>query len=153
MVVPMADYRTEPGNVGSRAAPPPEPSTGELVTRLSEQSSRLVRSELQLALTEMQQKAKHAGVGAGYFGTTGIVALFGVGGLITTTILALALVLPAWTAALIVTVLLFVIAGVAALVGKKRVSQATPPKPQETLDSVKRDIATVKESLQRDDAR
>lgn len=118
---------------------------GELVTQLSGQTSRLVRSELQLAQEEMQAKAKHAGVGAGLFGGAGLVALFGVGALVATLILALALVLPAWSvAALIVTVVLFAIAGAAALVGKKHVSRATPAAPQHTIGSVKRDIETVK---------
>ncbi len=134
-------------------SPPAEPSVGELVTQLSEQSSKLLRSELELAVAEMQQKAKHAGIGAGLFGTAGITTLFGVGTLITTAILALALVLPAWSAALIVTVALFVVAAVVALVGKRHVSEATPPTPQRTLGSVKRDIETVKESLNRDDTR
>ena len=128
-----------------------EPSTAELVTQLSEQSSRLLREELQLAVTEMQQKAKHAGIGAGMFGAAGIVALYGVGALIATVILALALVMSAWLAALIVTVLLFVIAGVAALAGKKQVTAATPAAPQQTIESVKADIETVKESVHRDD--
>ena len=126
---------------------------GELLKRASEQTSRLVREELRLAQLEMQQKARHAGIGAGLFGTAGITALFGVGTLITTAILALALVLPAWSAALIVTVALFVVAAVVALVGKRHVSEATPPTPQGTLGSVKRDIETVKESLNRDDTR
>lgn len=102
-------------------------------------------------MTEMQQKAKHAGIGAGLFGTAGIVALYGVGALIATVILALALVMSAWLAALIVTLLLFVVAGVAALAGKKQVSVAAPPAPQQTIDSVKADIETVKGSVHRDD--
>jgi uncharacterized membrane protein YqjE len=143
---PGADARA------SSAPAPAEPSLGELVTQLTEQTSRLVRSEMQLAQAEMQEKAKNAGVGAGLFGAAGIVALYGVGALIATVILALSLVLPAWAAALIVTVVLFAIAGVVALTGQKRVSRATPPAPQQTIDSVKRDIETVKEGRHRGDA-
>jgi uncharacterized membrane protein YqjE len=122
-----------------------EPTTGELINRLTEQTTALVRSELQLAKTEMTEKAKHAGVGAGLFGGAGLIALYGVGALIATIILALvALGLAPWLAALIVTVVLFVIAGIAALVGKKQVSQATPAAPEKTIDSVKRDVETVK---------
>lgn len=150
----MTEHTVDP--VAGEQAPRPESeeqSVGQLVTQLSEQSSKLVRSELELALAEMQEKAKNAGIGAGLFGAAGMVALYGVGALIATVIIALALVLPAWLAALIVTVVLFVIAGIAALVGKKRVSRATPPTPQQTIGSVKRDIETVKESLSRDDTR
>jgi hypothetical protein len=123
-----------------------EASTGELVARLPPQSSRLTHAELQLAKAEMAAKAKHAGVGAGLFGGAGILALFGFGALITTAILALALLLPAWLSALIVTVVLFAIAGIVALVGKKQTSLATPAVPEKTIDSIKHDVKTVKEA-------
>src|SRR3546814_15628741 len=70
-----------------------EPSTTQLLQRLSEDTRRLVRDELQLAQVEMKTKAKHTGIGAGLFGGAGIFALFGLGTLIATAILALALVL------------------------------------------------------------
>jgi uncharacterized membrane protein YqjE len=121
-----------------------EASTSELVSRLTQQSTELIRSELRLAQAEMTEKAKHAGVGAGLFGGAGLVALYGVGTLIATIILALALLIPAWLSALIVTVVLFAIAGVVALIGKKQVSQATPAAPKHTIESVKQDVDTIK---------
>lgn len=121
-----------------------EPSTSELITRLTQQSTELIRSELRLAQAEMTEKAKHAGVGVGLFGGAGVIALYGVGALIATIILALALLIPAWLSALIVTVVLFAIAGVAALLGKKQVSQATPAAPKHTIESVKQDVDTIK---------
>ncbi len=139
-------------DVDSSDAKRTEPSTSELISRLSEESSLLIRKELQLASAEMQHKVKHVGVGAGLFGTAGIVVLFGVGTLIATAILALALVVSGWLAALIVTVLLFTIAGVTAQVGKKQVTQATPIAPQQTVASVQRDVDTVKGSRHHDDA-
>jgi uncharacterized membrane protein YqjE len=152
VVTSMVDRVSGP-DAGHPAAPAStEPSVGELVTQLSEQTSRLVRSEMQLAQAEMQQKAKNAGVGVGLFGAAGIVGLYGAGALVATVILALSLVLPAWAAALIVTVTLFAIAGIVALTGKNRVSRATPPVPRQTIDSVKRDIETVKEGRHRGDA-
>jgi uncharacterized membrane protein YqjE len=134
----------DPTGSTSSTATGAEPSTSQLVTQLTEQSTQLIRSELRLAQAEMTAKAKHAGVGAGLFGGAGVVALYGLGALITTVILALDLVMPAWLAALIVTVVLFAIAGVVALVGKKQVAQATPAAPERTIDNVKQDIATVK---------
>jgi len=132
------------------AAAGSEPTTSELVTRLTQQSTELIRSELRLAQAEMTEKAKHAGVGAGLFGGAGLVALYGVGALIATIILALATFLAPWLAALIVTVVLFVIAGVVALMGKKQVTQATPAAPQKTIDNVKRDVDTIKEGAHHD---
>ena len=122
-----------------------EPSTAELVSQLAEQSSELVREELRLARAELEQKARHAGLGAGLYGASGIIALFGVGTLVATAILSLQLALPAWLSALIVAGVLFLAAGVAALRGKKQISETAPPTPERALESVKQDIATVKE--------
>ncbi|WP_130011345.1 phage holin family protein [Serinicoccus sediminis] len=121
-------------------------STGELIARLSEQTSTLVRDEMRLAQAELSAKAKNAGVGIGMFGAGGLLAFFGVAGLVTTAILLLALVLPAWAAAGIVTLLLLAAAAVVSLVGKKRVEEATPAKPERAMDNVRQDIAEVKEA-------
>jgi hypothetical protein len=120
-----------------------ESSTGELVSRLSQDLSRLMRDELRLAQAEVSGKAKKAGLGAGMFGASGLLALYGVGVLIATLILALDLVMPAWLAALVVGVVLLAAAGVAALLGKKRVTEAAPPVPERTVESVKQDVDAV----------
>jgi len=121
-----------------------ELSTGQLMSQLSEQTSRLVRAELQLAQVELKDSAKHAGLGAGLFSVAGVLTWFGLGALIATAIIALALVTPLWAAAFIVTVVLFVAAGVVALVGKKEVQQASPT-PERTVENVKLDVQEVKE--------
>lgn len=136
---------TDSPDAGHRA----EPSTGQLVTQLSTEFSELVRGELALAKAEVTHSAKQAGIGAGLFGGAGVVALYGVGALVAAAILALALVVDAWLAALIVAVVLFVVAGVFALVGKKQVSGATPPV-EKTTASLKADVETLKESAHRD---
>lgn len=124
-------------------------TTGQLVSRLSQEVSELVRSELQLAKVEMSGKAKRAGLGAGLFGGAGVIALYGVGALIAAAILALALAMDAWLAALIVGVVLLLVAGAVALVGKKQVQQATPATPEHTVDSLKQDVQAVKEARER----
>lgn len=129
-----------------------DPTTGELVRQLSEQTARLVRDELALAKVEMTEKAKHVGLGAGLFGGAGVLALYGVGALVATVILALAEVLPAWLAALIVTVVLFAVAGVATLSGKRQVNDGTPVAPEQTIANVKQDVETVKEARHHDHA-
>jgi uncharacterized membrane protein YqjE len=127
----------------SRAAD--DASTAQLVSRLGEQVSTLIRSELRLAQVELQQKGKRAGIGVGLFGGAGIVALFGAGALVACAILALALVMDAWLAALIVGVVLLAVAGILALLGRRQVQQATPPLPTEAVEGLKQDIQTVKE--------
>ena len=123
-------------------------STGALIGRASQQLSELVRTEMELARTEMQQTVKHALTGAGLFGTAGILAFYGGGVLIATAVLALALVLDAWLAALIVAVVIFAAAGVAALVGKKQVEKAPPPI-QHSVANVKSDVETIKKGAHR----
>ena len=117
---------------------------GALVHRLSEQIPELVRSEIRLAQAELTEKGKRAGLGIGMFSAAGLLAFLGLSTLIATLILVLALWLPAWAAALIVAVLLFAGAGIAALVGKKEVEQAVPPAPERTIENVREDVATVK---------
>lgn len=121
-----------------------DPTLGALVHQLSEQTAALVRSEVELAKAELAEKGKSAGIGIGLFSAAGLLAFFGAAVTITTVILALALVLPAWASALIVAVLLFAGAGVAALLGKNKVQEATPPKPERAMDGVQKDVATLK---------
>jgi len=142
-----------PGTGASRAETPvPAPenaSTAQLLGNLSDQITRLVRDEVRLAQAEVTTKAKRLGVGAGLFGGAGLVALLGLNALITAAILGLGNVIPGWLAAILIAVVLFAIAGVLALIGKKDVQQATPPLPTETIESVKTDVATVKDGVTR----
>ncbi|WP_156758678.1 phage holin family protein [Actinokineospora pegani] len=124
-------------------------STGELVGRLSEQVSRLVRDELQLATVELKEKGKQAGVGAALGGSAGVLGWFGVAALVIAAIAGLALVVPAWAAALIVAGALFVLAAVLGLIAVKKVKHATPPIPEQAISSTRRDVEVVKESAHR----
>ena len=124
-------------------------STGELVQRLSAQVSELVRRELDLARTELATKGKRAGAGAGLAGAGGVVALYGVGALIASAIAGLATVVPVWLSALIVGVVLLLVAGVLALVGRSRLREATPPVPEQAVRGVQDDVAAVKNAVHR----
>ena len=117
---------------------------GELLKQLSQETTTLVRQELELAKAEMTEKGKRAGIGIGMFSAAGVLAFFGLGTLITTAILALALVLDAWLAALIVAVVLLLAAGGFALSGRSKVAEASPAAPQRAVAGVKEDLATVK---------
>src|SRR5829696_3460935 len=103
---------------GSPVRPGTDQSTSELVQKASEQISRLVRDEIALAKAELTEKGKHAGVGVGLFGGGGVLAFYGVGAMIATLIIVFNLFLPLWLAALIITVVLFAVAGILALLGK-----------------------------------
>ena len=124
-----------------------ERSLSELAQQLSEQTTTLARKEVELAKAEMAIKAKRIGVGAGAFGAAGIVALFAVGALTATLILALATAMSAWLAALIVTALYGAVAGTLALVGRQRVEAGTPPVPERAIESAKEDVETAKQRV------
>src|SRR3954447_9247497 len=89
-----------------------DPTLGALVHDMTQQMSTLVRDEMRLAQAEMTEKGKKAGIGIGLFSAAGLLAFFGLATVIATVVLALALVMPAWLAALIVAVVLFAAAGV-----------------------------------------
>ena len=108
------------------------------------QIPELIRSEMRLAQAEVAEKGKRAGVGIGMFSVAGLLGFFGLGVLITTFVLLLDLVLPAWAAALIVAVVLFAVAGIAALVGKNKVAEVGSPTPERAMSGIKQDVATVK---------
>ena len=121
-----------------------DPTLGAIVNQLTTQVPELIRSEIRLAQAEVTEKGKRVGVGIGMFSGAGLMAFFGFGTLLATIILVLSLVMDPWIAALIVTVVLFIIAGVLALLGKNQVQEATPLAPERAVTGVKEDIATVK---------
>ena len=112
----------------------------ELSKQLSDQTTRLVHLEIELAKLELRQKAKKAGIGAGMFGGAGGLGVYAVGALTATIILALATFLPGWLSALIVTVIYGAIAGVLALRGKSQIKQIGPPVPRQAVETTKEDV-------------
>ncbi|MFL5843839.1 MAG: phage holin family protein [Solirubrobacteraceae bacterium] len=118
--------------------------TGELLKQLANETSTLVRQELELAKAEMTEKGKEAGKGIGMFGGAGLFGFFAFAALTTTFIAVLDTGMKTWLAALIVTVVYAAIAGVLALTGKGRLNNATPVAPEQTQDNVKEDVRWVK---------
>jgi len=129
---------------------PGEKQTGErvgligLVRQLPGQVSRLIRDEIRAAQMELTEKLKAAGIGVGLLVGGAVLALFAFGALIAAAILGLAEVLAPWLSALIVGIVLLLIAGVLALLGRNRLKTGMPPLPQDSIESVKADIRTVK---------
>ncbi|MGW1952657.1 phage holin family protein [Streptomyces sp. NPDC001920] len=124
-------------------------SVGELVQEASRELTDLVRAEMRLAQTEMTQKGKRLGMGGGMFGGAGLVGFLALQAMVATAIAALAVPLPVWAAGLIITGGLLVVAAVMAAVGRAKVRQATPPAPEQSIDSVKADVAEIRERAQR----
>ena len=126
-----------------------ERSLADLTRDFSEQTAVLVRKELALATAELKEKGRHAGTGVGLFGGSAAIGFYAVGALIATAILGLSELVDSWLAALIVTVLLLAVAGIAAVLGKKEIEQGVPPKPEQAPHEVAVDVETVKESARR----
>ena len=110
---------------------------GELLKQLSQETAALVRQEIELAKAEVTQKGKAAGVAAGLFGGAAVVGLGAFGAFTAFLVLLLA-------SALIVTVVYGAIAAVLALRGKRKMQEASPPVPQQTVETVKEDIEWAK---------
>jgi uncharacterized membrane protein YqjE len=130
---------------GERESDQSDRPIGDLIKQLSEQTSTLVRKELELARAEMTQKGKAAGLGAGMFGGAGLFGLLALGALTACFILALAEAMDGWLAALIVTLAYGAIAGILALTGRRKVREATPPVPTQAKESVRQDLEQTKE--------
>lgn len=135
---------------------PPSPSeadgvsTAQLVSRLAEELSRLARNEYKLARMRLQRNGKRAGLGAGMMGGAGAMAAYGGACLVAAAIIALALVMPAWAAAIVVGIVLLVGAAIAGLVGRKTLRSAAPGSvPKETLESLSADVHTLLEHARR----
>ena len=125
-----------------------DPPTAELLRDLSQQVSRLVSQEVELAKAELTVKGKRAGIGAGMFGGAGLFGLFAFAALTAAIIAALDLATATWLAALIVAVVYGAVAGVLALTGRNKVQEAMPPVPQDSVDSVKEDVQWTKRRAQ-----
>jgi uncharacterized membrane protein YqjE len=118
-------------------------SFGELIGNLTNDFSTLVRKEIELAKVETKEEVTKFGKGAGMLAAAGVAALL----MLIFLSMTLMWLLDNWMhtawAALIVTVLWAIVAGVLAQIGRKRLSEATPPL-QETKDTLKEDAQWAK---------
>ena len=121
---------------------------GDLLKQLSQETTTLVRQELDLAKAEVAQKGQKAGKGAGMFGGAGIMGFLALGALTAALILAIGTAIEEWIAALIVGLVYAAIAGVLALQGRNKVREASPPVPEQAVDSVKEDVQWAKTRTQ-----
>jgi hypothetical protein len=125
-----------------------ERSIGELFGKLSSEMSTLIRQEMALARAELTEKGKEAGKGAGLFGGAGAVGLLGAGALTAGVILLLDLAIAGWLAAIIVGLIYVAIAAFLGLKGRDKIQAATPPVPEQTVDTVKEDVEWAKTRAQ-----
>jgi hypothetical protein len=119
-------------------------SLGDLFSTLANQTSTLVRQEVDLAKTEITQKVTRAGRGAGTIGAGAVLALGGYLALVATLIIVLDLFMPLWLAALVVGALLAGI-GYALIQQGLNALKRVDPTPRQTIATLKDDVAWAKE--------
>jgi hypothetical protein len=122
-------------------------SLPELLKQLSQETTQLLRQEIELAKAEVSEKGRKAGVGAGLFGGAGAVGLLAAGALTACFILALSEVMHPALAALLVAVVYGAIAAVLAIQGRQKVKEAAPPVPRQTVETVKEDVQWAKTQM------
>jgi|SRR6478735_4396262 len=122
-------------------------SLGELIGDLSDQLSRLVRTEIELAKAEITARLQKLGTGAGLLIGAAVVAFYLLGAVIATAIIALAVPFEPWLAALIVTVFLLLVVALLAWLGIRQVKRGAPPTPAKAIEGVQHDIDAVKEAI------
>jgi len=124
-------------------------SVAELIHRMSDQSTTLLRQEMRLIQAEMEEKAKQAKAGAGLLTAAGVAGLGAFGAFVAGLILAIGQGLAMWLSAFIVSAGLVLVAAIVGLTGKEKVASAVPPKPEEAIDSIRADVAEMKEAAAR----
>jgi membrane protein implicated in regulation of membrane protease activity len=128
-------HSVSPARVGGPSGTD-EPSVGTLVQSAMADVSTLVRAEIELAKAELGRSAKKAGIGAGAFGAAGVVLAFS--GFFFGIALAEFLTwlgLIRWVSYLIVWFLLVILAGIAALVGRRYIKRIE--KPERTIETLR----------------
>jgi uncharacterized membrane protein YqjE len=126
---------------------PAQPSTAELMNDAAAQISRLVHDEITLAKLEMQTKAKQMGFAAGLMASAMLLARIGLLLAWALVVVALANVWPLWLAVAVPMAGAFVLAGGAALLGRRRLAAATPPVPTEASESVRMDLRLAQDAV------
>lgn len=119
-------------------------STADLLRDLSSELTTLIHQEVALAKTELTEKTKKVGVGAGMFGAAAVAGLLAAGALVTAAIAGLSTALSVWLSALIVGGVLLAVAGILALTGGNELGQGSPPIPEEAIESTKEDVEWLK---------
>jgi len=117
---------------------------GAAAKQVAEHASALTRLEVELAQLELKQKAQSLGIGVGLGAGAAVMALYGFGFLLATAAAALALVVDWWLALLIVTGVLFLVAGIAGALAANRLQNATPPVPEQAIEEAKRTSEAIK---------
>jgi hypothetical protein len=119
----------------------------ELLGRLADDVAELVRKEVELARAELEQKVRAAAGAVAMWVAAAITTLLALGAFTTSLILVIAMFLPDWAAALVVGAGLIGFAAALGYAGKRLLQKALPLAPEETVETLKEDVAWAKTQL------
>jgi len=134
----------------SQGSDPREESVGTLLSELSSDFTTLVKQEIALAKVEMTEKGKETAKGVIPMVIAGVIALAALGAFTAFLIAALDEFMPLWLAALIVTILWAIVAFVLVQSGRKKLKEAAPPVPEQTIETIKEDVQWAKTQMRSD---
>lgn len=119
-------------------------SFGDLFSQLAGDLSLLLRQEVALAKKEFQEALAQAVGGAISLAVGGVLATVGLIAILTSVILALALIMPHWAAALLVGAIFVVLGIIFVMLGINRLKKLKLI-PERTTQTLKDDAAMIRE--------
>jgi hypothetical protein len=114
-----------------------KPGVGEAAKQVAEHASAIAKLELELAGLELKRKAGALSAGVGLGIGAALLGLYGLGFLLATAAVALALVIDTWLALLLVSLGLLLVAGILGAVALRRIRRGTPPVPEQAIREAK----------------
>lgn len=145
----LSDGSTPLRHNGSAASSADGASVGELVAQLSGQLSRLARDEIALAEIEAKERGKRAGVAIGALGVGGVLGFLGACCFVTAAIIALAMVMRPWSAALCVGAGLIIVSGMFGTPGLWGLRRTGKGAGRQSIESVKADVDTLRQVVRK----
>jgi len=121
---------------------------GQILTSVVGGFGILARKHVELAKIEAAEAVSVRGKGAGMMAGAAVVAMYAIGFLFAAGAAALALVVPVWAAILIVAVLMFLVAWVLVVLGRRTIKSAPAPV-ERTQEALKEDMRWAKQQIKR----
>ena len=127
---------------------PSDRSIKEIIDVLRPQVQELVAKQTELARTELVPVGKRAGLAAGLLAAAAVFMLVFLIFLSLTGVYVLSTFLPAWVAALVVSVILLVVGGILAAAGAS-ILRRLDPKPHKTIATLQQNVNWLKGQISR----
>ena len=129
---------------GSEVAQQEDIGVGDAAKQVADHAKQLVSLEVELATLELKRKVGNLGAGVALLVVGGVLALYGLGFFFATAAAGLDAVMPHWLSLLVVGLVLFLVAGLLALIGARRLQRGSPPVPEQAIEEAKLTTSALK---------